>query len=728
MATITTILLCISILLSGIFGVTTSTLLQSVPVIFMGAACVTGLFCKVDYRPMNKPLLILSAVCIVYVGLRACLSPVYDLGKADLLLLLPAAGLFYLTSVLFSRRLFWVLVGVVSFLSLLNLSTFIDGFGDFRDEILPFAIGDEQSGMYAHRNFCGNLFMLASLMLLTIGVYFKGIKWVRILVLILAVLSVVGLVFASARGAYLGLFVGTLFFFIVFILLEKKTTKTKVILCSGALLCGILLFVVGDTILQQRQTDLSKSVELAGRKYYFAMAVDQVFDAPLIGSGSMSYSYKSYLNWGNLGDYNLDHVWVHNEFLQAVTDYGILGLLLITAVILYLLYKWIQSYYRLHLRAGQINKSRIRIGSVGATMMIGFMVNANLSFPAHSQPNLLIVTIGMAFCSISFRPRRENVHRKRLITSQPVFAVLLICIAIPSIGIGYKESKALAVFIEHDLYEDDANWNADDHIEDQWIPAYKESVKVAPSYLRYERLAGMLLSKYVYGRSKQKDISLIHQSLEYSEKSLQRHPFHAPSMANRARCLTILKRYEEANQQYEELSKWTKSRLKFFHTHHKWATLLLVWGDELERADKVDQAGEKYRKAYEELLKSANRKEEYFETLSALAVARSRFLLKNKMDDELDGFMIDLYETNFPRIQNFEAGQILRHIMVQAGYAEHLYQSRKPELSYKWFVRAMKKIQYLRRQKFIDKDLTYIEKFISDRIKFFKTANIKPAP
>ena len=64
------------------------------------------------------------------------------------------------------------------------------------------------------------------------------------------------------------------------------------------------------------------------------MAVDQFLDAPLVGSGSMSYSYLCYQNWGDLTASSAnDHVWVHNEFLQVMADYGMIGLLLVVCLL-----------------------------------------------------------------------------------------------------------------------------------------------------------------------------------------------------------------------------------------------------------------------------------------------------------------------------------------------------------------------------------------------------------
>ena len=62
-------------------------------------------------------------------------------------------------------------------LGLMNLLMFIEPLNEWRDSILPFARGNEESGLYNHRNFCSNMIMMVLLVSLSIAVWFNQLGW-----------------------------------------------------------------------------------------------------------------------------------------------------------------------------------------------------------------------------------------------------------------------------------------------------------------------------------------------------------------------------------------------------------------------------------------------------------------------------------------------------------------------------------------------------------------------
>ena len=84
-------LIAVAILFSGIFAVTTSTLMQSIAVLLIGAAALLASVSKLEVK-LDRPSMVVSVGAFLYFLVRALLSPVYDLGVADLFLFLPGRG------------------------------------------------------------------------------------------------------------------------------------------------------------------------------------------------------------------------------------------------------------------------------------------------------------------------------------------------------------------------------------------------------------------------------------------------------------------------------------------------------------------------------------------------------------------------------------------------------------------------------------------------------------
>ena len=84
--------LFVSVLLAGIIGVTTSTLLQSYSLALMGAVCLlAGMLSSRMYQQVGLAHILIINLAIVYFALRALFSPSQDLGIGDMFLLFSAA-------------------------------------------------------------------------------------------------------------------------------------------------------------------------------------------------------------------------------------------------------------------------------------------------------------------------------------------------------------------------------------------------------------------------------------------------------------------------------------------------------------------------------------------------------------------------------------------------------------------------------------------------------------
>lgn len=722
MALFISILLAISLLLSGIFAVTNSLPMQSVAVLLTGLACLISVFTRPKLLA-HPYLLLVGIIGFLYFTVRAYLSPVQDLGTSDLFLLLPAGGLYFLCSFGYvsMKRFFWIIVSVILVLAGLNLLMFLPVANEFRDSILPFARGNDESGLYNHRNFCSNLLMMAMLISFSVGIWFKELSWARYFYIMMGFGFLLGLTQAPARGAIVAAVCGICAIGILFIITVKGNKVVKIKFAALIFIILVVAFGVGLSVFSERYTK-ADIADLEGRRAYFAMAIDQVVDAPMLGSGSMSYSYLSYLNWGDHGFYHQDHVWVHNEFLQVLCDYGVVGLLIMLVFFLVCIFHFCQVF-EIKTFDEKYFSAKIGLRAAGISVFLGFCVNCIVSFPGHAQPNLMVFAFAVVLLSLSQKTlvmKSAFIHISRL---------LMIVIIFLSMSLGYKEARALVAFGKQGIFVDTYAWEAGDHLDDGWKQGLEDAVEVAPTYLRYERLSSLLLADY--DRSKNKSIDDIKEALRLANLSLDRHPYYAVSMSNRARCLELLGQYREADVAYEKLVKYTNKRQLYFKPFTRWARMCYYWGVELESDRSSVLALEAYRSSWDYVLSAAHRDGDLLFTMSATLYSLNRLEMRLNHSKDLENRMQLMYGELYKHPWQTGKVELLKnHTHIIYEYAKYLYMNRRPSEALKWYEIFRRCSETYARKKGTSMGVEMLEmKQQAARIvKLLKRAKVTPAP
>ena len=722
------ILTILSLLFSGLFAVTTSTLLQSITVVLLGVTCILGSVAKIDIR-VNRAVLALSITGLIYFIWRGWTSPVSDLGRGDLFLFLPAASIYflYVFGCVNRKYWFWGIVSSVCLLGILNVLMFIDPLNTWRDNTFKFAVGDHQSGLYNHRNFCSNMLMMVVVLSLSVALWFTKVRWQRVMFFIIALVGMIGVFLASARGGFVAMVCALFVVVICYLVINDLSKKVRWVASILVIILTIGVGVGASSLLNERKSTLADSTQFSGRKYYFAMAIDQIPDAPLIGSGSMSYSYLSYENWGSLHQHKLDHVWVHNEFLQLTTDYGIIGLFTVTAFLFLGGCQFIRNTKdRI---TGEIAlSSAYKLQLVGGALIIGFIVNTFVSFPAHSQPNLLVFAFA---CSLIVMTLGKALRGRFY---EIVARMILVLIGIMSLFIGSKEVRALKAFSEQGIYVDNANWVSSDHLNDGWFKALENVVEDSPTYLRLERLSALLQDRSDLAVDENKKREMVELALKYSRESIKRHPYSAVSIAHMANNLFRLEKYREALEWYKRLAKLTKSRESFFLGYNKQAMCEVMLARTLLEDNKIDESLIMYRNAYNSFFKSRYRRDiESLKLMTMISTERASLLIENSSySGELETFWAQFYNKQFLRYRNQHdlSSVILEHARALANYADKKFMGRQPEIALKWFIRASRYYNEVDSELLSDDELnktnTQIQ-LVKKRIKLLKNAKIKPA-
>ena len=83
-----------------------------------------------------------------------------------------------------------------------------------------------------------------------------------------------------------------------------------------------------------------------------------------------------------------DYRFVHNEYLQAITDYGVIGLLLLLATFFWHI---INGFILVYNRSAERKTEQLAYVVAGLSILIGLAVNMLFSFPMHGYVNLMLI-------------------------------------------------------------------------------------------------------------------------------------------------------------------------------------------------------------------------------------------------------------------------------------------------------------------------------------------------
>ncbi len=738
-------LIVFALLWSGIMATTTSVLMQSLSLVVLSASCILtaihSMYSRGKLFPgiALKPFLV-TLCCAIYFLTRALLSEAIDLGIGDSFLILSGFLIYLLTCYWGKDRLYYrMMIGAVMLLALLNVLNFVPSIGALRDELIPFSKGSSETGLFNHRNFMSHYLMMVVLLLLSIFIIYRKNKVINYLCLVMAIVGIYAIYMVKARAGYVGLVSGlaVLSFFIYDYYLKNKSSGIVGKLAKVSLLLCVLCFIgkIGNDIYHERSNSNVKASEIGDRLHYFSQAIDQVPDALFLGSGSMSYSYKCYWYWGNLPLDYMDHMWVHNEFLQALADYGLIGLLLMITMLFSHLWNAVRCSLASELPSSHSTDHSFYLRVAGLCMIIASTIDMMGSFSAHAFPNIMLMAIACAWMTFKNEGNQNtnDLSSSDLVSRSSMKYGTLVAFTLfgsASLLIAMPQLRAAMVFSKYEIYDESANWSAKDSIQSKWLPALEEVVAVTPSYLRHQRLSGLYLEYAVIGNEEDSQRA-IKNALIHSQKAIVRHPHDPVSIANHAYCLFKLKQYKDADSWYEILQKRTVNRQKYFQSSVKRAHNLCYLAQEQSDKGQTEEARKSYATAFESCINSKFRNDQFSRSIITMTLsARTNFLIKNKFYDELD----QMYE-------DFEGDISVHHVMclykdlvftsalAYTHYADLKFSQRKPELALKWYFKAYHIINHSipdkknLTQEVINRTIKYLE----SKTQFLSEAKIVPA-
>jgi O-antigen ligase len=244
----------------------------------------------------------------------------------------------------------------------------------------------------------------------------------RVLLIIAAVIMGMAILFTGSRGGFLGL-LGVLGFIITANILKNrndsgKLSQTKKIknyrrnfaMFGGGL--ALLIVILGFVLYLTNDSTLTRVVSMQGteditngRTHFWSIAWQIFKDYPILGSGLDSYgtAFPNYDTWN--GIYRLESA--HNDYLQILSDAGILGFLCVASFI-YLLFK--QS-----LRIISNAESRFRRNTAigGLAGCFGILVHSFFDFPLRTPSNSFFFLTLAVLATASIHTSQKVRRRKR---------------------------------------------------------------------------------------------------------------------------------------------------------------------------------------------------------------------------------------------------------------------------------------------------------------------------
>ena len=263
---------------------------------------------------------------------------------------------------------------------------------------------------------------------LPLGLLFAGAvdKEKRIIYLFVAGLMGVALVMTASRGGIISL-VAEIFFLMIVTAIwrkpserrRKKTHRFRYLLgrlgMTGALLVALFLGVVllgGEFSINRFIDSVNTSDPTTGRAHFWSVTLDIIKAHPYLGTGLGAFGviYTRYDTRNGL--YRLEQA--HNDYLQVLSDAGIIGALLAFSFVALLFWKAIS-------RAHSRDDFRRGVALAALSGCFAVLVHSFFDFTLHTTSNALLFLVLAALATLNGRVEdAPALRRKRRRSSEAV--------------------------------------------------------------------------------------------------------------------------------------------------------------------------------------------------------------------------------------------------------------------------------------------------------------------
>lgn len=197
--------------------------------------------------------------------------------------------------------------------------------------------GGRITGFFGHYNYFTAFANVCFFAALSLALKRGGKYWVKIL--LIASLLVIGSVIflANSRGGWLALLGGSFIFGVIYIWSLYRRGSRKL---APVTVGFIIILLTGAFTVTQKFRGIQEArgpqqigsvFNDGGRLVFQQWAANFFLESPMVGNGPRSFEYMALQNWDfeDLEYHFPDPDFVHNEFIQLLTDYGLVGFFIV---------------------------------------------------------------------------------------------------------------------------------------------------------------------------------------------------------------------------------------------------------------------------------------------------------------------------------------------------------------------------------------------------------------
>jgi O-antigen ligase len=413
-----------------------------------------GFFAPRSKPPANRVCFWSVAIFFGYVLIRAIFSPVPYIARTDIFSVLGGLVVYFFTATIFAsakRR-----INLLVFLVLVALVQVAIGAIQFRHGdnfmLIPFLqrydYGRRASGFYVCPNHFAGLVEVQGVFCLSLVCWSRWPAWTKMLIGYAGVLCYAGLALTGSRGGYVSAAFSLVAFAVLTMVVFRQAGGAifwRMALFGGLfsliLLAAIFFGFKSSFYLTDRARNVFDTQNM--RIDLWQAALEQWKLQPLVGTGSGTYLY--YGREFRSARVQLDPVEVHNDYLQLLCEYGLVG----AATFLFFLGAHLRSGWQTFARLGPrrvavsmrlpSNNLALNLGALAA--VAAYLVHSSFDFNLHIPANVLLLAFVFGILANPGLERTNESVRPaaRLSLGRFVLPLVALLLAIGSVRFGVAE-------------------------------------------------------------------------------------------------------------------------------------------------------------------------------------------------------------------------------------------------------------------------------------------------
>jgi O-antigen ligase/tetratricopeptide (TPR) repeat protein len=506
---------------------------------------------------MDLVIVIMGTLLVMWLGIRASISPVAELAQADILLVAMSVATFVsfraIGSNIGAQR---ILIASIALLTLANLFVMFQQISDRTySPVFPNRDSGLPSGFYGHYSYGASYLVAVSFLLGAAALHSREKLLIRVILGIIALLGICGIYYTRSRGAIFGAVGGFFALALYTLIVGKRDGKWWFAPCVIAV--PIILTGIGFVLyegwasaelarsgnIKDGQLDMLGLMDNSIRFYLISIAVSCFQLHPFLGGGARSFSWECYCFWDpeamGIGVAKPEHV--HNELLQTAVEYGILGASLL---IVFLICVIVAATFRSvsgKKSASNPYSDAWKIG--GLAGFAGLFVQSNFEGIFRIAPGAILLALCLA--AACFRGAGQDDHQKPRpwLRSGAISLLGIAAIFLLSVS-GWKGTQASRILWPTYFGGGDPEYETQ-------IDALSEAIDIWPLFSLIQQRGIFYQQAAATEPSPESRRNLVELALSDYRRASKLHPFDPSSAVASANLLSSLQQDGRAESEYE---------------------------------------------------------------------------------------------------------------------------------------------------------------------------------